>query len=385
MTAKKIFTIIYQVLLHLLALFGLVLLLGYLAVYFKITDVPGGVDANNKFYKNNTKTYKQNIKASNTPQSAISDLENQVVDLANVIRAKKTNLCKIGVVRKHYPNNSPVLTDIYNTENSEKLLNKMLIAAEVRLQENKKVYEEYTSCESSFTNITNQEKLPKTDTASSTNLYSWIDTEEWENIKKAITKDEAVIKSAAAAAKVDPRTIVSICIVEQFRLYFTQRELYEKIFKPLTILASANKMAWGVMSIKEKTAIEIERNLKDPTSVFYPGQEYTNLLDFASLDISSERYNRLSSEKDHYYSYLYSGLYIKEILNQWNTAGFNIDDRPEIIATLFNIGFKNSAPKENALVGGSTIDINNTKYTFGSLAYEFYYSGEMSDIFGYSE
>jgi hypothetical protein len=38
-------------------------------------------------------------------------------------------------------------------------------------------------------------------------------------------------------------------------------------------------------------------------------------------------------------------------------------------------------PKENPATGGTVISVNNTDYTFGDLGYEFYYSGELSDIY----
>ena len=62
-------------------------------------------------------------------------------------------------------------------------------------------------------------------------------------------------------------------------------------------------------------------------------------------------------------------------------VGIDISQRPEIIATLYNIGFKNSVPKEKPLSGGSAIEIGNNKYSFGSLAGFFYYSGELKEQF----
>jgi len=42
-------------------------------------------------------------------------------------------------------------------------------------------------------------------------------------------------------------------------------------------------------------------------------------------------------------------------------------------------------PKKNPSVGGSNFKIREQEYTFGSVAYEFYYSGEMSNIFPYKK
>ena len=40
-----------------------------------------------------------------------------------------------------------------------------------------------------------------------------------------------------------------------------------------------------------------------------------------------------------------------------------------------------SQPKRNPRVGGSTITVHEQKYSFGALAYQFYYSGELNEIF----
>jgi hypothetical protein len=107
-------------------------------------------------------------------------------------------------------------------------------------------------------------------------------------------------------------------------------------------------------------------------------------LDFKSNDPAKERYDRLTDKSNHYYSYLYGGLIIRQAEEQWAHAGFPIANRPEIIATLFNIGLQNSHPKADPAVGGSEISIENNKYVFGSLAYEFYYSGDLAADFPFS-
>ena len=94
------------------------------------------------------------------------------------------------------------------------------------------------------------------------------------------------------------------------------------------------------MAIKEKTAIQIENNLKDKNSPYYLGSNFENILDFKTADHSKERYERLTNEHDHFYAYLYGALYIKQVEAQWQASGFDISQRPEIIATLFNISLK---------------------------------------------
>lgn len=80
---------------------------------------------------------------------------------------------------------------------------------------------------------------------------------------------------------------------------------------------------------------------------------------------------------------MYAALIIRQIRQQWLNAGYDISNRPEILATLFNLGYGVSKPKPNPSVGGSRIIVNEKMYTFGSLAYQFYYSGELSSLFPY--
>ena len=160
------------------------------------------------------------------------------------------------------------------------------------------------------------------------------------------------------------------------------RESFKKYFEPLKILGTYTQFSYGISGIKMDTAKKIEENLKNIESIFYLGKDYENILDYKEVDFSDDdRLARFTDQHDHYYSYLYTALYIKEIEKQWQRSGFDIGNRPEVYATLFNIGFDRSKPKSSPDVGGSIITIDNKDYTFGGLAYDFYYSNELSDIF----
>ena len=68
---------------------------------------------------------------------------------------------------------------------------------------------------------------------------------------------------------------------------------------------------------------------------------------------------------------------------QWQRAGFDISNNAGVLATLFNLGFDLSEPKAAPGIGGAKITIKNIPYTFGGLAFDFYYSGEMIEDFPY--
>jgi hypothetical protein len=202
----------------------------------------------------------------------------------------------------------------------------------------------------------------------------WQESEEWMVMDAAIRRDQAVIERAARDSDVSSRLIVANLVSE--------REAYKKWFYPLKILGPQSQFSWGVMGMKEDTAVMVENNLKDPASPYYLGPQYEHLLDFKTADVvAGERFTRMTDQHDHYWSYLYAGLYLKQIETQWERAGFPIDDRPDVLSTLFNIGFKYSVPKANPQVGGAAITLSNGTKSFGGLAQEFYDSDLLIDIF----
>jgi len=212
-------------------------------------------------------------------------------------------------------------------------------------------------------------------------VSNWTSTPDWPVISAGFTKDKTLIAQASKLSGVSPRLIVSTIIVEQFRYFDSNREIFKKFFQPLQILGNATKFSYGVAGIKIGTAKTIEANLKDPTSPYYLGPSYEHLLDFTTSDPDTERMNRLTDPNNHYYSYLYTALLLKEEETQWQNAGYPIDTRPEILATLFNLGFAHSNPNATPQVGGSTITINGQDYTFGGLAFDFYYSNQLTADF----
>jgi len=363
--------------------FILLLMVGFFAVRWGLTNVAG--EENPDSYEYNLEAKKDNLLDESLLQAG---KQAKLPDSVSIYGPHdKNNRCKLSVAARYNDYVASEILKAYVDSRSEVLLDRMLLAMKLRLTERQGFSDELSVCESRAGNPPTLNELsallarPKM-----ANLYTWQDGEPWKIIKEAVVKDQKTINEAALKAGIQPRLLLSVAIVEQLRLYYTQRELFEKVFKPLKILANANKMAWGVMSIKESMAIQTENYLKDKNAAFYPGDNYQNLLDFpAGVDKNKERYRRLTNEADHFYSYLYGALIVKEIQSQWAKAGFEIEYRPEVVATLFNIGFEHSEPKENPTVGGSTISIGKDKYYFGSLAYEFYYSGEMSKEFPFEQ
>ncbi len=214
-------------------------------------------------------------------------------------------------------------------------------------------------------------------------VLPWVESEEWAVMKEAFTRDQDVIKKAASDAGISPRTLLGGVIGEQFRFFTSTRDSFKTYFEPLKILASLSKFSFGIAGLKPQTVEKIEMNLKDKASQFYLGPDMEHIADYEPhvINVANARMSRITDTKNPYYSYLYVGLYMREVMAQWHNAGYDISARPDVLATLYNLGFYNSRPNPEPQAGGAEITVNGVVYTFGDLAYEFYYSKELSDIF----
>lgn len=228
----------------------------------------------------------------------------------------------------------------------------------------------------------NNNSQTATSTGNTATQIEWSKTEEWATFSDAVKKDKNVLARVENETGVPTRLIVSVLAVEQLRLFTSEREIFKQAFAPLKILGTQSQFSWGVMGIKPETAKTIEENLKATSSPFYLGKAFENKLDFTTDNPDSERFARITDEHDRYYAYLYGALYIKELTDAWKKSGNgNIANKPEIIGTLYNIGFEHFSPKIDPKAGGAEIEIDGIKYSFGGLTYEIYNSGELTDFY----
>jgi hypothetical protein len=336
---------------------------------YRWTNDAGMVDANNRYFQEMHDKYNQNFK----------------VDSVSMQKHRYDVLNRIIVLNEFYPVNAQHVLKAYQNTQNERLALQMLDAVDLRLQKDRK----YQSALQKMKDRSWSDNSEKTGLS----VFEWMNIEEWKYFKEAVAKDKKWIDSAARVTGVEGRFIVACLVGEQVRLFNSRREKFKDLVAPLKSLALETNLSYGVTGIKENTAIRIEQYLKDSTSVYYLGDEYAHLLDYDSLanytnninDTMNVRLQRLVQFNNHYYSYLYAAIFIKQIKMQWERAGHPVDDRPEILASLFNLGYAKSKPKKNPGVGGSVFKVRETEYTFGSVAYEFYYSGEMADIFPYEK
>lgn len=366
---KKWVKIPYLIGLYSFALYGAFLASVYVAMKFKWTQESGQLDVNNRYFQEMSDKYDLSFR----------------IDSTFFVKKRFEVLDRIVVLNDFYPTNAKYILNAYKKSNDERLALKMLDAVDLRLRSDKKYQAALKELK--------EKKSNRREKVSGLSAYEWMNVAEWKYFREALRKDKPYIDSAAKVTGVEARTIVAALVGEQVRLFNSRRERFKEYIAPLKSLSVGTMMSFGPTGIKENTAMKIERYLKDSTSVYYLGKEYEHLLDFDSTEVfqhavhdtMSLRVKRLAQYKDHYYSFLYTALFIKQIKMQWERAGFPIDERPEIFASLFNLGYQKSKPKKNPGVGGSVFKVKDKEYTFGGVSFDFYYSGELADLFPYQK
>lgn len=348
---KKTTRKIFRAGLYAFACVGFLFVFVYFAMQNGWLNVKGSISERNAYFN-----FKKNI-------------GNQVMTMNDIVIA-----CQINVLGRYAPITAINIFRTLSKGTDESFIREMIKTASRRFENDDIYIKTMDNCNQGNNGVVD---LPMS-------AYYWADTEEWNLMKEVFIRDQEIIKKAASDARVSPRLILSGVIGEQFRFFSSRRESFKSYFEPLKILATLSNTSYGIAGLKPKTVGIIEANLKDPRSLFYLGKDMENLADYRNVgvdELDAKRLERITDTKNPYYSYLYVGLFMKEISTQWEKAGYDIENRPEVLATLYNLGFYYSVPKPNPQVGGTVINISGKDYTFGDLAYEFYYSGELADIF----
>jgi len=359
---KKWLKYSYYTVLYLFAAAGAFMLCLYIAVEFKLTNVDGAIDIKNRYFEEISDKYGNDL----------------VKDGASNPKEEIMVFQKIGVIAKYRPSNAKSIMEAYLVDRNVVTANRMIDAFALILKDNQ-------NCINELSRVGSQTNY-NTESA-----YEWSNYTVWKQFSKALVKDKKAIDSVSRLTGVESRTIIVCVIAEQLRMFNSGREKFKEYVYPFANLILPTNRGYGVSGILEHTALRIERTLSRPNDEFYPGDYFRYVVNFQ--DSFPERVNdsiaahkhktiqRLIKGGDHFYSYLYTALLLRQYQSQWERAGFSLANRPDVLGTLFNLGYQKSVPKKNPQVGGSTFMIGEKEYTFGGICFEFYYSGELQKEF----
>lgn len=354
--------ITYFIGIHILAVFAFVMIGIAVAAKFKWTNDQGKVDVNNRYFAQMANKYNQGFK----------------LDSLNFESEERQMYQRVGLLAQHYPYNAKTILAAYEKSGDLMVALRMLDATNLLLKNDKAYQKKVREIEAK-----------KDDNTLS--LYPWANYTEWKDFCKYVKADKKAIDSVAKITGVESRLIVMCLVGEQIRMFNSSREkLKNQVYKYNHIFLPKNR-GYGVTGILESTALRIENTLFTPNSPFYPGDYYQKCINLKDTfpgsvidSIAAHKFptiQRLIQGGTHYYSYLYTALLLRQYQSHWEKAGYTLAYRPEILASLFNLGYQKSKPGPNPQVGGSNFKVGDHDYTFGGLCFEFYYSGELLDLF----
>jgi hypothetical protein len=227
------------------ALIGMFLTTTYTALNLGLTKDAGKVDHNDRIFNEIKDKYNQGFtKDTSTFKKKDFDIYQRII-----------------ILNKYCPVNAAYIMSALTESKNEVEARRMLDAVEMYLFKNKRYRAELKNYRKS-----KYKNLPK---AVKGSVFDWMNISEWSDFKVAVAKDTKLIDSVANVTGVEPRLIVSVLVGEQIRLFNSKREAYKKWIGPLKILSVETQFSLGVTGIKVLTAQNIEKHLKDPSSVYY--------------------------------------------------------------------------------------------------------------------
>ena len=347
----------YIIVLHLFAFIGAGILGAWAFYELGFTNNKGGADKNNR-YLSGSQQYAATKDSVNSQEKTLKGYRD------------------LSVLRQFYPKNADLIFNAAQFSDRPTAVQEMIYAANMYMQDDEHATA-YRKMSDDVDNILKSNRMQPFEG----NVIPWMNDSAWPALKAAVIKDTAVIYEAARLTGVEPRLIVGCLIGEQVRLFNSKREMYKRYLGPMKVLSVQSQFSLGVNGIKDFTAMQVERNLTNDTSIFYMGKQYEHILDFQTADHQSERFNRLTNYHNHLYSYIYTGCILHQTMLQWKRSGYDIVNRPDILFTLFNLGFQASKPGPDPKCGGSHITVHDEVYTFGVICNDFYFSGELAEQF----
>lgn len=139
------------------------------------------------------------------------------------------------------------------------------------------------------------------------------------------------IKSAADIFKINPIYLSAIIYIERTLNYDWEDDALDELLAKAGLNSSI-----GFCQIKIKTAYWIETQLYDSNSIYFLGKRFKKI-----LFINSSTEELISKLINDSLNILYAAAYIKIIQSRWEKTGCSINDKPEIIGTLFSTGLFN--------------------------------------------
>jgi len=143
-----------------------------------------------------------------------------------------------------------------------------------------------------------------------------------------IKEHKTLIESAARYFEVNPKYLRAIIYVERTLNYNWEDDALD-----IPLAEGGFNSSIGFCQVKMKTAYWIEVQLNDSKSSYFPGKKYSRLLKVSKSP--EEIIKKLQSDSLNIF---YAAAYLRIMQSRWSKANCSIDDKPEILGTLYSTG-----------------------------------------------
>jgi hypothetical protein len=143
-------------------------------------------------------------------------------------------------------------------------------------------------------------------------------------------KDRAtLIGHASSLFGVNPAFLSAVIYTERALNYDWTDQTYDLfLFEKLGLNSSI-----GFCQIKIKTAYFIEYQFKHADAPYFPGRKFAPL-----IALSGSKNELLQKITDDSLNICYAAAYLRMMLSRWAKAGHPIEDRPDVLGTLYSTG-----------------------------------------------
>lgn len=174
-----------------------------------------------------------------------------------------------------------------------------------------------------------------------------------------IKKNEKHIKNASQIFDVNKNILSAVIYIERRENYTWEDVALDEYLAQVGLNSSI-----GFCQVKLKTAYWIEVQLNDTNSTYFPGDKY-----YQRLIISKTPEEIVKKLQTDSINILYAAAYLRIMEKRWEKEGYPINNKPEILGTLYSTGLfyrsgeerkPNSNPKSNWF--GKLVKANISKF-----------------------
>ncbi|MBU0560654.1 MAG: hypothetical protein KJ799_18780 [Bacteroidetes bacterium] len=156
-----------------------------------------------------------------------------------------------------------------------------------------------------------------------------------------------LIELASEVFDVDSKILSSIIYVERTLNYSWEDDAVDNLLAEAGLNSSI-----GFCQVKMKTAYWIEVQLNKTNSIYYPNDKYKGKLSLSKS--SKEIIEKLNNDS---LNIMYATAYLRIIINRWEKENYPIDNRADILGTLYSTGLfkrngKERLPNRNPKANG---------------------------------